>query len=298
MSSYIPAVDLHLLIAELRSGGGDATNVEVKAAAGGLPSSIDRSLSALSNLPGGGVIILGLDERMGFRPVPINLPALKQGLASTARRCSPPAVVDFTDEVADGHRVVVGRVRECAASAKPCRTGSGRAYLRGRGLARFDDTDMLLHGGVMHPSGHLTVAGLLTLGLHPQRWFPQYVVRAATEPHASDSDRVRARDVRVFDGPIPRILNDILRWAAGTFDTRMESTSDGHVLDVPEYPLEAFRELIANALVHRDLDAWSEGLAIEVRHRRDRLVESPSIGWGRTTSHPHETACLWHCART
>ena len=38
------------------------------------------------------------------------------------------------------------------------------------------------------------------------------------------------------------------------------------------YPLVAFRELIANALIHRDLDAWSAGLAIEVRLRRDRLV--------------------------
>jgi ATP-dependent DNA helicase RecG len=38
------------------------------------------------------------------------------------------------------------------------------------------------------------------------------------------------------------------------------------------YPLVAFRELIANALIHRDLDGWSAGLAIEVRLRRDRLV--------------------------
>jgi ATP-dependent DNA helicase RecG len=30
--------------------------------------------------------------------------------------------------------------------------------------------------------------------------------------------------------------------------------------------------MIANALVHRDLDHWSDGLAVEVRLRRDRLV--------------------------
>lgn len=36
--------------------------------------------------------------------------------------------------------------------------------------------------------------------------------------------------------------------------------------------LAAFRELIANALLHRDLDSWSAGMAIEVRLRRDRLV--------------------------
>jgi ATP-dependent DNA helicase RecG len=36
--------------------------------------------------------------------------------------------------------------------------------------------------------------------------------------------------------------------------------------------LVAFREIIANALIHRDLDHWSQAFAIEVRLRRDRLV--------------------------
>ena len=47
-------VDLQALVDELRAGGGDTSSVEVKAAAGGLPSTVDRSLSALANLPGGG----------------------------------------------------------------------------------------------------------------------------------------------------------------------------------------------------------------------------------------------------
>ncbi|SBW27095.1 transcriptional regulator [Candidatus Protofrankia californiensis] len=47
---------------------------------------------------------------------------------------------------------------------------------------------------------------------------------------------------------------------------------DGSVRDRPIYPLVAFRELVANALIHRDLDHWSAGLAVEVRLLRDRLV--------------------------
>lgn len=38
------------------------------------------------------------------------------------------------------------------------------------------------------------------------------------------------------------------------------------------FPLTAFRELIANALIHRDLSAWSETLAVEVRLMPDRLT--------------------------
>jgi ATP-dependent DNA helicase RecG len=50
------------------------------------------------------------------------------------------------------------------------------------------------------------------------------------------------------------------------------SDDDGTVRDKHEYPLDAFRELIGNALVHRDLAEWSRGLAVEVRHLPDRIV--------------------------
>ena len=60
--------DLTDLIGELRAAGGDTASVEVKSAAGGLPLSITSTLSALSNLPGGGLVILGVDERAGFGP--------------------------------------------------------------------------------------------------------------------------------------------------------------------------------------------------------------------------------------
>lgn len=44
--------------------------------------------------------------------------------------------------------------------------------------------------------------------------------------------------------------------------------------DQPAYPYIAYRELIVNALIHRGLDHWSAGMAVEVRLRRDRLVVS------------------------
>jgi len=75
------------MLADLRLAGGDVTSVEVKAARGGLPESLTSTLSALANLPGGGTIILGLDEAAGFRPVRLADPqALKQGLAARTGR--------------------------------------------------------------------------------------------------------------------------------------------------------------------------------------------------------------------
>ena len=81
--------DLSALVAELRATGGDNTSIEVKAAAGGLPDSLASTLCALANMPGGGTVILGLDERTGFHPVSLGDPQkLKQGLASKARGSS------------------------------------------------------------------------------------------------------------------------------------------------------------------------------------------------------------------
>ena len=143
------------------------------------------------------------------------------------------------------------------------------------GLGRFrDDAELLRRGGIISADGHPTVAGLLALGSHPQEWFPRYVIQAAADPRAGDPPGARARNQATIAGPIPRMLDDALAWARRTFESVIVGQPDGRVVDRPEYPLEAVRELVANALVHRDLDAWSEGLAIEVRLERDRLVVS------------------------
>lgn len=320
--------DLTALVTGLRMAGGDTTDIEVKAAAGGLPENIASTLSALANMPGGGMIILGLDERRGFQPVPLSSPQkLKQGLAAKARTLLPPVHINITDGVVDGAPVIVALVSECDISAKPCRTSTGKAYLRGYdgdyslsaveeqgflaarqapmfdratvqdatlddldselvesfiasvrrnepiGRGRFkDDHELLRRTGVIDTDRKPTVAGILSLGVHPQQWFPRYVIQAAAEPAVTAPAATRARNQTTIDGPIPRMLDQALAWARRTFDTSIVTMPDGTVHDRYAYPLVAFRELIANALIHRDLDQWSAGMAIEVRLRRDRLV--------------------------
>jgi ATP-dependent DNA helicase RecG len=321
--------DLDNLVRTMRASGGDTTKVEVKAAGGGLPVSLTASLSALANLPGGGTIILGLDERAGFRPVPLADPQnLKQGLAAKARAFTPPVRLSISDDLVDGHPVIVAQVHECDPSAKPCRvTATNTAYLRGydgdfplsdletqgflaarrpplfdrqpvdgaslddldpelvasylatvrerdtTGLGRFDnDAELLRRAGVTVAGEQPTVAGLLALGVHPQQFFPRFVIQAAAEPLPQDPPATRARNQITITGPIPRMLDAALDWARRTFDTAIVANPDGSVTDRPAYPLVAFREVIANALIHRDLDHWSQAFAIEVRLRRDRLV--------------------------
>jgi ATP-dependent DNA helicase RecG len=143
------------------------------------------------------------------------------------------------------------------------------------GLGRFrSEEELLRRSGVTLEDGNPSVAGLLALGIYPQQFFPRYVIQAAAEPRPGDPIGVRARNQATISGPIPRMLDEALAWARKTFGSSITTEPDGTVHDRYDYPLVAFRELIANALVHRDLDRWSEGLAIEVRLRRDRLIVS------------------------
>lgn len=79
------------------------------------------------------------------------------------------------------------------------------------------------------------------------------------------------------------ILDAAREGAIRSFQTSVVNR-DGGAADQFSYPIDAFRELIANALVHRDLDAWSEGMAIEVRLLDDRLVVSNPGGLYGITS--------------
>ena len=316
------------LVSRLRTAGSDTTSIEVKSAAGGLPTSLTASLSALANLPGGGVIILGLDENLGFAAVPLSDPnALKQGLGAKARQFQPPVHLEIEDAEVDGLPIVVAHVRECDPSAKPCRVeASGTAYIRSwdgdytmseleeqaflaqrqpphfdrasvpeasvddldpslielwtqtvretdqHGLGRFDGAELLRRAGVTDANGIPTKAGLLALGVQPQQFFPRFVVNVAGTAGRTDDSDARAINPTALSGSIPVMLDAALEWARRTFDRSVAAGPDGVVRDVHEYPLEAFRELVGNALVHRDLDLWSEGSAVEVRLDTDKLV--------------------------
>lgn len=140
-------------------------------------------------------------------------------------------------------------------------------------LRRFDREETLYRTGVLvggdrHPS----VAGLLALGLYPQQFLPNLVIQAHVRPGPGDPPGARATAVRRFDGPIPTMLSDAMTWVRRSTRSRVVFGEDGHGRDAPEYPAVAVRELISNALVHRDLGEHALGLPVSLHLEATKLV--------------------------
>ena len=145
-------------------------------------------------------------------------------------------------------------------------------------LSGQPDAEVLVNLNILTEEGETTRAGLYTLGHYPQRQFPGLSITAAV---TGTNDGVRATDRLTIAGPLPQMLTDAVDWVARTTQTRIQFGDDGHGHDVHEFPLIAVRELIANALVHRDLSEPALSKGVEIRLLHDRLIiSSPGGLWG------------------
>lgn len=148
-----------------------------------------------------------------------------------------------------------------------------------RRLAALDDVGILRARRVLAPDGTaLTKAGLYALGYYPQTFFPHLTitaVRHSAVPGHRNADR------QEFDGPIPSLLTDAMEWVMRNVRSTVRERPDGHLEDQTELPAVAVRELVANALVHRDLSdhTSSRGVFLHLDHRRLH-IESPGGLWG------------------
>lgn len=94
-----------------------------------------------------------------------------------------------------------------------------------------------------------TVAGLLFFGREPQRFLPQSHVAAAR--FTGNDLAASLLDVKQIDGPLPSVLDDAVRFLR--LHLRIAHHVRGFEPEVyPELPEEALREVLVNALAHRD----------------------------------------------
>ncbi|WP_370945712.1 helix-turn-helix domain-containing protein [Amycolatopsis sp. cg5] len=122
--------ELAEMIGSLRKLGGDHASVEAKRAETKLPRNVRETLSAFANTSGG-VLILGLDESLGFQATGVQNPAkMAADLGSMCcENMEPPLRPLIETHRFEGVDLVVAEVAELAPASKP-------AYYRGASMAQ------------------------------------------------------------------------------------------------------------------------------------------------------------------
>jgi len=196
-------------------------------------------------------------QRLGIQTVPITPPQLRQLLMERG-------ILQFESQIPPN------------VSRDDLDPDQLAAYLAALNLPENEPfEDVLVRRGCLRvESGDLkpTYAALLLFGREPQQWLPSATILAARFPGVTFSDEFIKHNIR---GTLPDQLRqtevfarDQLRAVARIIGLERQET--------PEYPLAAVRELLVNAVAHRDYNQQGDGIHLHIF--ADRLeIHSPGV---------------------
>ena len=119
--------------------------------------------------------------------------------------------------------------------------------------------------GVLRPTG----LGLLLFGKTPQSLYPNAVIKATLKRDG------RVLEVTTIEGRIPKQLDEANKW----FERNMPSFISrvgAERKKVYDYPLEVIRELIGNAVIHRDYGLKGAPVYFEINDQ-SIVIKSPGL---------------------
>ncbi len=137
--------------------------------------------------------------------------------------------------------------------------------------------------------GQLTLSSVMLFSLYPQAYFPQLCIIAISVPGTAIGDTgmdgAKFIDNKRIEGTLTQMLDDAIQFVKKNMRTKtiIDGTT-GRRMDKDDYPIKAVREIILNALVHRDYSIHTEGMPIQLVMYTDRLeVTNPGGLYGRLT---------------
>jgi ATP-dependent DNA helicase RecG len=155
-------------------------------------------------------------------------------------------------------------------------------------LSKLDDKDIYRFLNMIIDSKP-TLACTLLFSIYPQMFYPQYTINAMVvmgyEKGDIGADGARFIDNRRIEGTIEDMLNESIRFLTKNMkvETIIDSAS-GKRMDRTEYPIVVLREVVLNALIHRDYSIHTQSMPIEIVMYKDRLeIKNPGGLYGRLT---------------
>jgi ATP-dependent DNA helicase RecG len=141
--------------------------------------------------------------------------------------------------------------------------------------------DFLVRRGCLKRTGNelqLTYAALLLFGRFPQQWLPNATILAGRFPGVALSGTYIKRDIT---GNLPDQLRQAEEFIRNNLNTVIRLVGLQHQ-ETPEYPFEAVRELLVNAVAHRDYNLQGDNIHLNIY--ADRLeITSPGTLPGPVT---------------
>lgn len=141
---------------------------------------------------------------------------------------------------------------------------------------------------------HPTLAGLLVFGIWPQKYYPSlmisFVKYFGVDAETKGPRGERFQDNAQFEGPLPEVIDQAVNRCISNMK---QATLIEGVLNrmIPEYPEEALREALVNAVAHRDYSTYVLGSQVRVEMYADRLeIISPGGLFGPVSITNLETA--------
>lgn len=134
-----------------------------------------------------------------------------------------------------------------------------------------------------------TLASVLNFGIYPQGLLPQLAITAIVVPGETigdiSSEGVRFLDNKRIEGTLSEMLNEAIAFCTRNMKIQTYiNPQTGIREDKTEYPINAIREIILNALIHRDYSIYTEGTPIQICFFNNRLeIHSPGSLYGRMT---------------
>ena len=154
------------------------------------------------------------------------------------------------------------------------------------GFAKLEENQMLEMLNITR-EGKPTLAAVMNFGIYPQGYFPQLAITAIVVPGKEigeiDSDNARFLDNKRIEGTIADMTDEALNFCKRNMKIKtVINPKTGKREDRTEYPIEAVREAVLNALIHRDYSEYTEGTPIQMNYFSDRLeIHSPGGLYGR-----------------
>ncbi len=138
-------------------------------------------------------------------------------------------------------------------------------------------------------AGTPTLAAVMNFCVYPQGYLPQLAITAVVVPgtEIGEHDGIESRflDNKRIEGTIKTMVDEAISFCKRNM--RVQTIIDpetGKRRDRTEYPIEAIREAVLNALIHRDYSHLTEGTPVQINFFSDRLeIHSPGSLYGRMT---------------